>query len=415
MFDTLTGSDGGSGVRVNRKRALGHAAIWRGVNLIAGDVGRHPFRVYKYVGNSGLADDPRHQAALVMRRPNDYMTPFTFRQTLQAHALLQGNGYAYIVRDKGARPLELLPLTPERTWPVRVNGVLWYVTEAANVSGDNRKRGTLLKLPAVDVLHIKGLGFDGLSGYPVLKILRETIGGALAARDFGTRYFTNNATPGVVLEVPANMKDAAIDKLRSSWAELHQGVKKAHRPAILRDGVKMVPYTGNAKEAQLLENRDFDNRDVANILGVPPHKVGDPSRTAYNSLESENQAYHEDTLGRWFCGWEQEADSKLLTEEEKEKESHTCRFDSRPLSRVPLSQRGAYYAQGLQNGWFNVDEVRGFENLNPLPNGAGQVYRVAVNLTPIDKEQDKPADPPADDQAPEVPVKPIKPKEEDED
>ena len=382
-YDALTGdTSNASGVKVTRNRALGHSAIWRGVNLIAGDVGRHPFRVYRYNG-SGLSDDPRHQAARVMRRPNDYMTPFTFRQTLQAHALLSGNGYAYIFRDPDARPLELLPLDPERTWPIRVNGELWYVSECGEpVPGKRRNSRGMVRIRATDMLHIKGLGFDGLCGYPVMRILRETIGGALAARDYGARYFRNNATPGIVLEVPAGMKDGAISVLRSSWAELHQGVNNAHRPAILRDGVKLAQWAANAKDAQLIENRDFDNRDVANILGVPPHKVGDPSRTAYNSLESENQAYQEDTLGRWFCGWEQEADCKLLTELEKNTETHCCRFDPRPLSRVGLATRGAYYAQALMNGWLNIDEVRGFENLNPLPNGVGQVYRVAVNLAP---------------------------------
>src|SRR5690348_7196708 len=112
LGEVLTG--GKSTRRVNRKRALGLSAVWRGVNLIANDVGRHTFRVYKYAGD-GLLDDPAHQAARVMRRPNGYMTPFTFRQTLQAHALLSGNGYAYIWRDANARPLELLPLDPDQT------------------------------------------------------------------------------------------------------------------------------------------------------------------------------------------------------------------------------------------------------------------------------------------------------------
>ena len=385
LYEALAGDTGNAaGVKVTRKRALGHSAIWRAVNLIAGDVGRHAFRVYRYApGGSGLLDDTRHQAARVMRRPNDYMTPFTFRQTIQAHALLSGNGYAYIFRDVDAKPLELLPLDPDRTWPVRANGQLWYVSECGEpLKGKSRNKLSMVRIPATDMLHIKGLGFDGLVGYSVTRILRETIGCALAARDYGARYFKNNASPGIVLEVPASMKDTAINMLRTSWAELHQGVDKSHLPAILRDGVKLAQWAANARDAQLIENRDFDNREVANIIGVPPHKVGDPSRTAYNSLEAENQAYHEDTLGRWFCAWEQESDSKLLTESEKELETHTCRFDPRPLSRVSLSARTAYYVAAITNGWKNADEIRAMEGDNPLPNGAGQVYRSPVNLAP---------------------------------
>lgn len=384
-YDALTGgSYTGSGAKVNRRTALGLSAVWRGVNLISGDVGRHSFRVYQYDG-AGLTPDRAHQAALVMRRPNEYMTPFTFRQTLQAHALLSGNGYAYILRDASARPYELLPLDPDTTWPVRVGGQLWYVSQVTDAPVKGARRGvkTMVKIPAPDMLHIKGLGFDGLTGYPVLKILRETLGAAVAARDYGARYFLNDASPGVVLEVPAGMKDTAITNLRNTWGSIHEGFKKSHRPAILRDGVKLVPFAkATARDAQMLESRAFDAREVANVLGVPPHKVGDPSRTAYNSLESENQGYHEDTLGRWFVAWEQECDAKLLTEYEKVQESHCCKFDPRPLSGVPLAQQASFFSTMFNIGSLNVDEIRALINLNPLPNGAGKIYRVPVNLAP---------------------------------
>lgn len=384
VYEALTGGgDGGSGVRVNHKRALGHSAIWRGVSLIAGSVGRHDFRVYRYVEGGGLVEDSQHQAARVMRRPTASMTRFTFRQTLQAHALLHGNGYAYIFRDGFGRPLELLILDPSRTWPVVVNGETWYLSQVNRpVPGKRRSAADFVKLKGCDTLHIKGLGFDGLVGYDVVKVLRESIGGALAARDYGSRYFKNNASPGIVLEVPANMPEKAIKILRDSWAELHEGVHNAHRAAILRDGVKLASWAANARDAQLIENREFDTREIANILGVPPHKLGDPSRTAYNSLESENQSYQEDTLGPWFCQWEQECDLKLLTEIEKNEESHCCKFAPRPMAGVSLAGRGAYYVQALTNGWKNVDEVRALEGDNPLPGKAGQVYRTQLNLAP---------------------------------
>jgi HK97 family phage portal protein len=393
VWGSLTGDLSASGAKVNRRKALGHSAIWRGVNLIAGDVGRHTFRVYQYAPGGGLIDAPGHPAAAVMRRPNPWMTPFTFRQTLQAHALLSGNGYAYIFRNPDtAQPLELWPLTG-KTWPVRVNGEMWYVSQSSNpLPGKRRNAASYVKIRGVDMIHIHGLGFDGIQGYAVLQVLRETIGGALAARDYGSRYFKNDASPGVVLEVPASMPDKAIKMLRESWAELHVGYQNSHRPAILRDGVKLVTGTrGNARDAQLLENRQFDSRDIANILGIPPHKVGDPSRTAYNSLESENQGYHEDTLGRWFAVWEQECDAKLLTEVEKNTESHCCKFDPRPLSRVSLAARTAYYSAALMNGWLNVDEVRAEEGLNPLPGGLGKVYRNPVNLAPAAPAPAEPA------------------------
>lgn len=385
LYDALGGGEpSAAGVRVNRTKALGLSAVWRGVSLISGDVGRHDFRVYRYVG-AGLAEDSQHQAARVMRRPNECMTPFVFRQTLQAHALLDGNGYAYIVRDPmSARPLELWPLDPGRVWPVRVNGSLWYVVESSTpIRGRRRNPEGMVKVPATDIVHIRGLGFDGLCGYPVLRILRETIGGAIAARDYGARFFKNNARPGLALEVPAGMKETAVANLRESWERLHTGLDNSHRVAILRDGVKLSVYDTSAKNAQLVENREFDAREVANVLGIPTHKVGDPTKTAYNSLESENQAYQADTLARWFTAWEQECDAKLLTEAEKLAESHCCKFDPEPLAGVPLAARGAYYSQALTGGWLSPDEVRAYERLGPIPGGAGQEYRRPVNVAPV--------------------------------
>lgn len=408
LYDALTGAvNSHAGVRVTPLRALGLSAVWRGVNLIAGDLGRHHFGVYRYLPGSDTAKtpDPLHPAARVVRKPNEWMTPFTFRQTLQAHALLHGNGFAYIQRSKlDGTPLALYPLDPQRTWPVRVNGELWYVSESGEpVPGKRRNARQWVKIAAPDILHIKGLGFDGLVGYPVVRILRETLGGAIAARDYGGRYYRNDASPGFVIQVPPGFTEKAVNNLRESWSRLHEGFQNAHKPAILRDGAVIAPFSkATAREAQMLESRSFDAREVANVLGVPPHKVGDPSRTAYNSLESENQGYKDDTLGRWFALWEQECDAKLLTEEQKSAESHCFRFDANPFAGVPLTQLAAFCSTMFNIGALNQDESRAIFNLNPIPGGGGRRYMVPVNLAVADSLTQTNPEPPAQPQPSEV-------------
>lgn len=368
-----------SGVRVGRRRALGYSAVWRAVNLIAGDVGRLRVYVLRNDG-AGKGPDKSHPAyRLLRRKPNPHMTAFTFRQTLQAHALTEGNGYAYVRRADGL-PAEILLLDPDRTYPVLVAGDLWYVTSIPR----GGSRYEMVKLPCTDVIHIKGLGYDGLVGYPVLKILRDTVGKAIAARDYGSRYFKNSARPGTVIEVPAGMKAEAVNNLRDSWERLHQGVDGAHRTAILRDGAKLVTIAANARDAQLIENLEFDAREIANVFGVPAHKVGDPTKVAYNSLESENQSYHDDTLDRWLIAHEEEYADKLLSEDEKANDTHTIEFARQELSRTNLSARGAYYSQAVMGGWLSRDEVRGFENLNPIPGGRGAAFTLPVNVQAID-------------------------------
>lgn len=373
------GPPSSSGVRVSRKRALGYSAVWRAVNLIAGDVGRLPVFVLMRDG-SGKVPDKSHPAyRLLRRKPNPLMTAFTFRQTLQAHALTEGNGYAY-VRRENSKPVELIILNPDVTHPVRVGGELWYVTQLP--VGQNRYE--MRKLPCTDVIHIKGLGFDGLAGYPVLKLLRDTLGKAIAARDYGARYFRNSARPTVVIEVPASMKPEAVENMRKSWERLHQGIDNAHKTGILREGAKLSTIAGSAKDAQLIENLEFDAREVANVFGVPAHKVGDPTKVAYNSLESENQSYHDDTLDRWLICHEEEYADKLLTEEEKANDSHSIEFARQELLRTNLTARGNYYSQAVMGGWLSRDEVRGFENLNPIPGGKGSEFTLPVNVQSVE-------------------------------
>src|SRR6185437_7754099 len=204
--------------------------------------------------------------------PNDSMTAFIFKQAIGVNVLLEGNAYAYIDRDGMGRPVALLWLdpTPGRMTVTRVDGELWYVYRTPGT-------GELRRLPAADVLHIKGMGFDGLQGYPVLKIHREAVGGAIAARDFSGRYFLNNTQPAGALSHPGKLTDMARTRMRDSWERIHKGFENSHKVAILEEGTSYTPFGSNARESQLLESREFDAREVANIFGVPTHKLGDPS------------------------------------------------------------------------------------------------------------------------------------------
>jgi HK97 family phage portal protein len=366
-----------SGVRVTPKKALGYPAVWRAVSLISGDVGKLPLRVYRLDGKNKEAD-PKHPAyRLLLRKPNDAMTAFVFKQTLQAHVLLYGNGYAYIDRDGAGRPLALLILNPESTQPVRYEGKLWYLYRTPQ--GEQRK------LPPEEVLHVKGLGFDGLQGYPVLKIARDAIGAAIAARDHSARYFKNGAQPGGVLQHPGKLTDPARRNMRESWERIHQGLTNAHKIAILEEGTTFVGFPSKARDAQLLETRQFDAREVANIFGVPTHKLGDSSKVAYNSLGEENQSYYDDTLSRWLQVWAEECHDKLLSEAEKASESHTTDFDYLEIQRANLPTQIDYATKGVGNGVLNQDEGRAVFGLNPIPDGRGQRFFIPSTLVPIDQ------------------------------
>jgi len=163
LLETFGGTESTSGVRVNQKSALGYSPWWKGVSLISGDVAKLPLMVHKREGE-GKARATEHPAfRLLRRRPNPYMTAFVFLQTLTAHVVTRGNGYAFIDRNESdATPLALLPLSPDDCYPLRENGRLWYAVKVGS---------EWVKEQPENVLHIKGLGYDGLVGYDVVQFV----------------------------------------------------------------------------------------------------------------------------------------------------------------------------------------------------------------------------------------------------
>lgn len=377
------GKTAASGVKVSRKKALGHAPVWRAVSLISGDVAKLPIHVYRRDGE-GKTPDTKHPASRLLRfAPNDEMTAFTFWQTLTAHLLLDGNAYAYIVRNGAGDPEELWPLLPDQTYPVRENGTLWYVTRIDRGGGAVEWR----KLPPEDVFHVKGLGFNGLVGYSVIAHAKESWGLGIGAEQYGSRFLKNSARPSTVIEVPGAMNVDAQKEFIRQWEKMHSGLDNSHRTAILTKGGTANPLSINARDAQLLETRQFQIREVANWFDLPPHKLGDDSRTSYKSLEEENQAYLNDCLDRRLRAIEQEARAKLLREREKEADTHFVEFVRQALIRADLVKRFNAYAKALLGGWMCVDEVRARENLNPLPDGEGKKFFRPLNVAVVGEEE----------------------------
>ncbi len=385
--DEIAGADRDLTVQVNLSTALGYPPVFRGVGLIAGDLGRAPLEIFRREAPVGTVEDVwrkdrAHQAWRLCRwEPNDCMGASTFRKTITAHAILEGNGFAYIDRDPNNRPLELWPLNPKNTRPVRLDGQLFYHHVVRTGVGDDPEkiiRQTLIE--ADDVLHIKGFTWNGVEGVSLLTIMRETFGLGLNARRFATKFFANDARPSVVMEHPGKLSQEAHDRIRAGWQSMHRGVNNSHRLAILEEGMTLKPFSTAAKDAQLDVIRAFQTREVAAVLGIPPHKLGDTTRTSFASLEQENQSYVQETLEPWFVAWEEESRRKLLRIEERRRETHEPRFNRASFSFTDLATRTNSANAAIQLGWMNRDEARETIGRNPIPDGQGQAFYQPLNV-----------------------------------
>ena len=363
-----------SGVSITHRTALTISGIWRGVNLIANTVGKVPLFVYKRLGGGEKERDTNHPAFHVLRRQSSpWHDAFQFKRTLTAQAILRGNGYAAIIRPEvgSILPVDqgggLLPLMPDRTFPVRANGKLYYVTSVGGVMDDDNS--SIVRLEAMDVLHIRGLGADGVTGYPLLDLAREDLGLDVAQTKYTATFFKNAATPKVVLEVPNELSPTAYKRLQNSWQKLSTGIENAHKTALLEQGIQAKSLGVNAKDAQLIEGRKFSLTSVANWLQLPPHKVGAEGRTSYNRLTEENPATLDESYEPWLTAWEYECESKLLTEAEKRADSHFIEFERKALLKSDPAKRAAFYQQAVGAPYMLRDEARKAENLPPIDGG----------------------------------------------
>lgn len=405
-YDYLTdGTKSSTGMSVTPRSALSCSEFWRGINLISRDVAKTPLLVYKRTGDNARERDRTHPAyRLLRRKPNRYTKAFDFKQTLQSHVLMAGNGYAYVFRNGAGDAVDLLQLNPYATYPVRQGGELFYVTHvgATNVMVDEEGKasgpvGEPRRLKAEDVLHIKGLGFDGLVGYDVITFARESLGLALGLRKYSSVFFRNGAHLGVVLEHPHALRQEAADMLRRSWETMHTGLENAHKTAILEEGMKAHVLSLDARKAQLMEVRQFEARAIANFIGIPPYLLGDDNQQAYASLEQRSQDYLDQSIDPWYCQWEEECTDKLLTEEQKENESHFIEFLREALVRVDYKTQREGLALEVNNGLANVDEARAILNRPPLPGGTGAKFRMPSNHQLIGESEEpapEPVNPP---------------------
>lgn len=359
------GLNSAAGIAVSKDRALGYHAFYRGCDLISSYVGKLPLHVYRLVdgGREPATDHPNYRHLLY--RPSSEMSAIVWKKTMEVHRLVEGNGFTFCRRKGNGEILEFVLLDPARTWAVRTGGELYYYTY--------RQDGTPKLLNRQDVIHIKGLGFDGLCGYGLRSVGRESLGAGIATIEYRARFFRNNAIPSMVIEVPAGMGDKARSDLLKFWKMLHAGVGNAHAPGVMTAGSKINVLSSNAKDNQLTDQERFTLIEISNLTGLPPHKLGDSSRTAYNSLEQENQSFLDDSLDWRLVDWEQELYDKVLTEAQKKAGDYAIAFDREQLVRADITAKGAYLEKAIGGSWMTVDEGRAWVGMSKRPGKEGDV------------------------------------------
>ena len=363
----------GSGKSVNARTAIQVSAVYACVRVIAETVASLPFSVFEQdkEGSQKALDHPLYR--LLHDEPNPEMTSFVWREAMLTHLLLWGNSYSQILRAGRGSIVGLYPLLPDRMEVDRDDkGNLTYTYSTTN--------GQTVKLRPEDVLHIPGLGFDGIMGYSPIAVERNAVGLSIASEEYGSKFFSNGARPSGILTHPNTVKNPKA--LRESWDAAYGGSGNANRVAVIEEGMTFTPISIPNNEAQFLETRKFQVEEICRIYRVPPHMIGDLEHATFSNIEHQSIDFAVHCIRPWLVRIEQSINKTLFSE--KEKGRFYCQFNLDGLMRGSYKERMEGYAIGRQNGFLSANDIRRLENQNPIPaSEGGDAYLVNGNMLAI--------------------------------
>lgn len=396
MYESMGARAAASGVRVTHNRALTLSAYFACQRVISEDEGKLPLIVYRRLDRGKERAQDHWSYTLLHDRANPMMSSQAFRETLTHHALGWGNGIAEIIRTAGGQAAEMWPLHPSRIELKRLGDGTWIYRVWSDREG-------YWNLRQDQVFHLHGFGFDGMTGYSIAQVARESLGNAIATQEFGGRFFANGANAGYVYQTDKQLTDKAYSRLRESLGEVHQGVENAHKTMILEEGLKFAKTVIPPNDAQWLESKQFNVEEICRWHRVAPHKIQHLLRATFSNIEHQSLEHVADALMPWQVRWEQEIQFKIIRDP-----LYFAEHLNDALLRGDTLSRYQAHNLGILGGWKVRNEARIAENLNPIDGLDEPLEPVAIAQAPEAKQEegDKPSD--------EPPAKPRRKSKEDE-
>lgn len=392
-----------SGQVVTADTAMRVMAVYRAVRLLSQTIASLPLRIFQVMGNGALAPADQHPLSeLLVYRPNKWQTPFEWKEQMQGHLELRGNAYSELIVDGRGRVKQMIPLHPDRVYPKRelVPGF----DEEVQYYEFWPKNGPMRVIYPDEILHLRGYSADGLTGISPIAIARETIGLAMAAEEHASRFFSNNGSPGGVLSTPKTMDEEAKKRLKKSWEAAHSGSRNAHRVAVLEDGMEWTQIGLDNKDAQFIENRKFQIREIARLFDLPPHKLMDMEQATFSNIEHQSIEFVQDAIRPRIIRWEEAIARDCLLPSDEGK--YVLAFNMDALLRGDSAARGAFYKDMFSVAALSPNDILRREGLNPYEGGDERF--VPVNFQTITRAVIDPVTAPGEPAAPATPPEPKK-------
>ena len=371
-----------SGVKVDAETALRSTVVLACIRVLSTSVAGLPFHLYRRLPGGGKEIAREHPLyRLLHTQPNSWQTSFEWREQMMLHLLSHGLALDEKVYTGGAIS-EIVPLHPSRVKTEQLeNNRLRYTYREASGSS------TVYTQDAV--MSVRGMSDDGVNGMSTIELARDAIGLARACEIHGATFFGNGARPGVILSTDNELSPEAAENTRNQWERAHRGADRSNRTAVLQGGLKVNELGGNNQESQFLEARRFQVEEVCRLFGVPPHLVGDLTRSSFSNIEQQSL----DFLTNGLMPYLRRIESSIARDLLEGDDEYFAEFDTRGVLRADAAGRGSYYNTLWNLGVLSVNEIRSLENLNPVE--SGDVRFVQLNMTTLDKAAATPEPMPA--------------------
>lgn len=377
----ILGAISSAGVNVTEDHILGVSTAYACVHKIAQTVATAPVDLFQRLDNGGKervrADQDIALANVLKVKPNAEMCSLDLRMAITAALALHRNGFAQIRRNGLGGVGELVPIPPRDVDITRDNQAPLELGRAPlryQVAGLDRP------LRRSDVLHLKGLGFDGLKGMPLSVVAQESIGLAIALDKNAGAFFGNSSRPGMIFRVPDQLSEEAYERLDRSVNDAYRGVENAYKAFIAEGGADVKPISSSNQDSQFNESRQQQALEVARFFGVPPHKIGIPNAEPRANVEEENINFVLDTIGFYCRVWEENLAFSLLSDEQRNR-GLFWQFDLDHLLSGNLKDRAQAFRFGADLSVMTRNEFRTrVYGMNPLPGPEGEELCLPPNV-----------------------------------
>jgi HK97 family phage portal protein len=365
-----------AGVAVTSNNAFLSTHVLACVRVLAEGVASLPCHYFRRLANGGKERQPGALDRLLSVQANEWQTAYEWKEMSMIHLGLWGEAYSRII-TKGSEVVALIPMHPSRMDVEQLpnNRLRFWYTD--NV-------GRRIPLTQDEVWRAVWMSQDGIRGSVPIKCGREAIALARACEMHGARFFGAGARPGVVLETDGTVDAETALELRDNWERMHRGPDRSHRTAILTGGLKAHELGTTNTDSQFLEARRFQSEEICRLYRVAPHLVQDLSRATFSNIEQQSIDFVQFTLLPWVRRLESSFARDLIVNND----TNFAEFDLRGLLRGDSVARMNYYTSGIDRGIFSINEVRGFENMNPIE--GGEVHHFPLNMTTVEEVTNEP-------------------------